>query len=397
MKRIFLSSLLIVCYSALWSQDLKFINVSTTHLPASVLGNHNSMDIRIGDIDQDGDPDMVLAIEFFKNVILINDGTGKFTDGSDRLPDKVATENPPPWRYYPYHDSEDVALADFDNDGDLDIVIVTEDDEINEYYLNDGKGYFTDVSASFPVTGVSNAVIAGDFDGDGWVDLIIGNNGQNNYLRNKEGTLIDETSGRLPQLEDITQDVEAYDIDRDGDLDLVIGNEKENLLLENDGKGVFRDITKKLLDPAYLENGETREADFADINGDGHIDLYFANANLFQGMPPVQRMLIWDPTTNRFKDETALRLGFTKDHSVIDADFADVDLDGDLDLLFQTLERPRIYLNDGQGFFTDETNQLLPGLTGMGIDVECYDFSGDGKPDLYFGNFRTGDFYFIQE
>ncbi len=349
--------------------------------------------MRIGDIDNDGDPDMVLAIEFYKNVILINDGKGLFTDGSDRLPDKTGSAEPKPWRYYPYHDSEDVALEDFDRDGDLDILIVTEDDQINEYYLNDGKGYFTDASEQLPVTGVSNAVIAGDFDGDGWIDVLIGNNGQNVYLRNNNGSFIDETSSRLPDRDDITQDLEAFDIDGDGDLDLVVGNERENFLLENDGQGHFRDITVQLLDTSVQENGETREADFADINGDGHVDLYFANVTLFQGMPPVQRMLIWKE--GKFRDETSARLGFTDLHSVVDADFADIDLDGDLDLFFQTLERPRIFINDGKGYFSDQTETLIPGIQGMGIDVEIHDFNGDGKPDFYLGNFRTGDRYFM--
>ncbi len=392
-----ITSLAILFSAACGAQDIQFRNVSVTHLPASVLSNHNTMDVRIGDIDNDGDPDLVLAVEYFKNVILINDGKGNFTDGSDRLPDKTATQNPAPWRYYPYHDSEDVALEDFDNDGDLDIVIVTEDDEINEYYINDGKGYFTDHSTEFPVTGVTNAVIAADFDNDGWTDLMLGNNGQNYYLRNNKGRFEDATADRMPVMEDITQDLEAFDFDQDGDPDVIVGNELDNILLENDGNGFFSDVTGRYIPEEYQENGETREADFADINGDGKVDLYFANVTLFQGMPPVQRMLIWDNNRRKFNDEALLRLGFTDTHSVVDADFADLNSDGAPDLLFQTLEGPRIFINDGQGFFTDRTRQLIPGLSGMGIDVEVYDLNGDGKPDLYFGNFRTSDFYLIQE
>lgn len=375
------------------AQELAFTNKSS-ELPATVRSSNNTMDIRSGDIDNDGDPDLVLAVEFYKNVILLNDGNGNFTNGSDRLPDKKATESPVPWRYYPYHDSEDVALEDFDNDGDLDIIIVTEDDQINEYYLNDGTGHFTDASDQIPVTGISNAVIAADFDGDGWTDIVIGNNGQNYYLKNQQGEWLNETATRLPLRKDITQDVEAVDIDGDGDQDLLIGNEKENYILENDGSGKFTDVTNRLLDPSVQENGETREADAADVDGDGLPDLYFANVTLFQGMPPVQRLLI--NRQGKFQDETAERLGFTDLYSVVDADFEDIDGDGDQDLIFQTLEMPRLYLNDGKGYFTDKT-ELLQGVSGMGIDAEVRDFNGDGRPDIYLGNFRTGDYYFIRK
>ncbi len=186
-------------------------------------------------------------------------------------------------------------------------------------------------------------------------------------------------------------------MDKDGDLDLVIGNEKKNYLLENDGTGKFSDITDRFIPEEYQVSGETREADFVDINGDGFVDLYFANVTLFQELPPVQRMLIWHPESNSFVDETLDRLGFSDSHSVVDADFRDIDLDGDVDLVYQTLEKPRIFLNNGSGKFIDMTEELFPKLNAMGIDVEIIDLTGDGKPDLYFGNFRTKDFYLIQK
>lgn len=389
-----LQSLFFIFPSLVFCQELPFfVNLSSQNLPEIVLQPTNTMDMRVGDVNSDGYPDLVLAVEFFKNIILINDGTGKFLDGSHRLPDKKAVLNEDPYPYYPYHDSEDVALEDFDNDGDLDILIVTEDDETNEYYLNDGKGYFDDVSHQLPVKGVSNAVIAHDFDNDGWIDVMIGNNGQNYYLKNDHGKFLNETNGRLPLRNDITQDLEAYDFDKDGDLDLIVANEHENYLLINDGTGKFEDATAKYINKEY-RNGETREADFADINGDGEVDLYFANVHLFQKYEPVQSLLI--NINGEFVDETLDRLGFTDLHSVLDADFVDIDNDGDLDLFYQTFERPRIFLNDGKGYFKDITENTFPELRGMGIDIEVADFNGDGLMDIYFGNFKTGDNLLLQ-
>lgn len=371
-----------------------FTNATTTNLPASGRGELNSMDAAVGDLDGDGDLDIVVGVEFLKNIILINDGNGKFTEESHRLPDLKVSQNPIPYSYYPYHDTEDIALADFDNDGDLDIVFITEDDQTNEYYVNDGKGNFSNASDKLPVGGISNAVIAADFDDDGFVDLMIGNNGQNFYLKNNRGKWVDETKLRLPVINDITQDLGFGDFDGDGDIDVIVGNEKENVLLINDGKGYFSDETGNLIDPDFQVSGETREAEFADINMDGKMDLFFANVFMFQQMKPIQRLLI--NTDNGFADETEKRLGFSDNTSCVDVKFKDLNNDGAPDLILTTTGGPLILINDGKGFFTNITSSAIGNIKGMGVDAEAADFNGDGKPDLYFSNFRGSDLLFIQ-
>ena len=376
--------------------SLRFTDASDTHLPEIVKKSLNTMDARSIDIDGDGDLDLVLAMEFVKNVILINDGKGKFSDGSGRLPYLAATITPKPFPYYPYGDTEDVAIADYDGDGDLDILFVAEDNQTNEFYLNEGRAFYTNATDRIPVTGTSNAVIARDFDKDGLVDGIIGNNGQNIYLRNLgDARFEDETQKRLPTREDITQDIKAFDVDKDGDLDLLIGNEKENFLLFNDGKGYFTDVTARYIAPDAQVAGETRDVEFADIDGDGQADLFFANVFLFQKQIPIQRMLM--RRGEKFVDETEKRLGFTSTHSIMDANFVDIDGDGDLDLVLATIEQPRLYLNDGKGFFTDVTTQALPEHRVMGVHVEVADYNGDGLPDIYFANFRGPDKLLLQQ
>ncbi|HEV3050051.1 MAG TPA: VCBS repeat-containing protein, partial [Longimicrobium sp.] len=91
----------------------------------------SSMDSQAFDADGDGDLDLLIAKEVQPNVLLLNDGTGRLT---------VAPAGTLPGGSY---DSEDVAVADFDRDGDLDAAIAAEDDRMSELYLNDGHGVFT--------------------------------------------------------------------------------------------------------------------------------------------------------------------------------------------------------------------------------------------------------------
>ena len=355
-----------------------FQDVTATHLPAGVTDGF-SMDARFTDLDADGDADLVVACEFCRNLLLLNDGTGRFTDARDRFP---ATER----------DSEDVGIADFDGDGDLDVVLVSEDDEVNELYLNDGTGRFTDASDRLPVTSVSNALVVADVDGDGTPDLLIGNNGQNRLLLNDGAArFTDATAEHLPARADVTQDLELGDADGDGDLDLIVGNEDANRLLLNDGTGRFTDAPEGAL-PLRATPEETREADFGDVDGDGDLDLFFANIGFFvDGADPQDRLLL-NNGQGRFTDVTTSQLPADSDQT-FDGDFIDLDGDGDLDLIVGTMadvrgERAdapyRAYQNDGNGLFLDATATLLPATAlGNGFDIEAADVDGDGRLDLY--------------
>ena len=395
MKKVFCLGLVMLICANTFSQKISFSNATETNLPEISKKPRNSMDAKVGDIDNDGDLDIVVAVEFVKNIVLINDGMGKFSDESFRLPDIEAEQTAKPYPYYPYHDTEDIALKDFDNDGDLDLIFVTEDDQVNEFYLNNGGGHFLDRTAELPATGVSNGVLAEDFDGDGWIDVIIGNNGQNIYLKNQEGKFVEETSLHIPLVDDITQDLQSIDFDKDGDLDVIVANEKANRFFINDGYGKFTDVTADFFDDNVITD-ETREATFADVDGDGDFDIYFANVYMFQQVEPIQRLMINNGNDQKFSDETELRLGFTKDYSIIDGTFSDLDGDSDLDLVLLTHLGPKLFENDGKGYFTDITSASFGDIKGDGVDTEVADFNGDGKPDIFIGCFRASDILLIQ-
>lgn len=328
-----------------------------------------SMDVQAADIDQDGDLDIILANEFKANTILINNGKGQFADESEqRLPQ-------------PVHDSEDVVVKDFNQDGLPDLLFCSEDDKVHELYLNKGKGVFAKADYQFPDS-EANAVVAADLNGDKKPDVIFGNNGQNTVYLNqgKGGFKADEK--RLPKLTKVTQDLALMDVDNDGDLDLFEANEDGNVLYRNNGKGFFEDVSGTNLPKA--DNLETRKVAFADVDHDGDVDFFLANVN-FRGNKNPQNRLFINDGKGKFSDDTDLRLPKDTDHT-IDAIFEDLNNDGHPDLVLGNVFGAHIkaYINDGKGHFTDETLNILgKKYVRDALGVIAADLNGDGKKDLY--------------
>jgi len=362
-----------------------FTNVSTTNLPVADL-TRLSMDAASADFDNDGDLDILIANEHRPNILLINDGKGKFSNGSSRIPQIN-------------HDSEDIGIADFDHDGDLDIVIVSEDDKTNEFYLNNGDGTFLNAGERIPVTGTSNAVLVVDINADGHADIVIGNNGQNFILINDgKAQFTDETEIRLPAVNDVTQSMAAGDLNNDGFIDLVFANEGKNRILINNGKGVFKDESAARMDyRASLE--ESREVALGDIDGDGDLDIFFGNVAAFVENADKQNRLLINDGKGYFMDVTKANLPKDQDRS-FGGTFFDIDNDGDLDIITGNVNGGqfggstpfRVYLNNGKGKFSDGTDLVFPAsATGRGFDMEFADFDNDGTIDIYLANRGTAD------
>jgi len=110
---------------------------------------HNSYDVALGDLDEDGDLDAFVANQGQVNRVYLNDGSGSFI-GSDATSDT--------------HNSFDVALGDLDGDGDLDAFIANCSSQINRVYLNDGSGSFIGSDATTDAH-ESYGVALGDLDG----------------------------------------------------------------------------------------------------------------------------------------------------------------------------------------------------------------------------------------
>ena len=388
-KVVFFSALIVVfteAYSQLTGKVSLYEDVTKTHLPYEDL-QQLSMDAGIADLDQDGDLDILIANEHRPNILLINDGKGHFSNESKT---RIPQVN---------HDSEDIGIADFDLDGDPDIIVVSEDDETNELYLNNGDGTFYDGGDRIPVTGVSNSVVVFDVNLDGAPDIIIGNNGQNRLLINDgKAGFQDETVERLGTFLDVTQDLTLADIDGDGDADLLVGNEDANRVLINDGKGYFVDESSERL-PYRSELEETREVDVADIDNDGDLDILFGNVQAFVEKAVRQNRLLLNDGNGFFTDITNSHL--PKDNNrCFSVAFVDVDNDGDADIMTGNTNGPKfdgmtafsIYLNDGEGKFSNTLGILPFSVKGRGFDIDFADFNGDDIKDFFLSNRGSQDF-----
>ncbi|MDY6983953.1 MAG: VCBS repeat-containing protein, partial [Pseudomonadota bacterium] len=256
--------------------------VSQTHLPPNLAGA--CMNAAAGDADGDGDLDLALAMEFEPKILLLNDGSGRFSDASTQLPRTV-------------HDSEDVAFADFDGDGDLDLVFVSEDDRTDELFINDGTARYTDASERLATDDVTNGLILMDLDGDGRLDVLTANIGPERALiSDGQGGFRDETDTRWPQGQaqgdSRTQALETGDVDGDGDLDVIVANEGQNhLYLNEDGNLV--DVTATHL-PAIVD--ETRDIRAVDVDRDGDLDLIVGNVTFTLQVSAQDYLLLNDGT-----------------------------------------------------------------------------------------------------
>ena len=196
---------------------------------------NNSTKIDLADIGSDGDLDAVVASPGATE-LLINYGSGNFSATvlsavTPPGPSGIAVPFPPFFTKI----SAEAIFTDIDNDGDPDILIANENPipggqpgDLNEAFINDGSGNFSAEPSRLP-SAIDNTsgIAAGDIDADGDTDLIIGNLGQNLiYVNDGTDHFCDETASRVPAIIDSTRKVVLADLDGDGDLDLVTGNSR---------------------------------------------------------------------------------------------------------------------------------------------------------------------------
>ena len=241
----------------------------------------------------------------------------------------------------------------------------------------------------------TNKVELADLNGDGWVDLLFANGGD--YREPGEPTLsrifLNQGPGKkyIDATEDIFGDepmlcrvIKTADVNGDGRVDIFFGAtyQTASRLLLGDGKGGFEDVSATHLPEHALSLGD---AEFGDADLDGDLDLVLADWGPGNPMEneggPVWLWLNdglgrFAPAVDAMPDKE-IRFSW-------DIEFADVDNDFDLDLMVSSKmgEGGSLYLNDGEGKYSDATEGKMPQRTNN-YEYEPIDLNGDGYLDTF--------------
>ena len=209
----------------------------TAEAGVTTSGEGKSLGVVWGDYDNDGDQDIYVANDSMRNFLFQNDGSGTFRDVT--LLAGVGYSE----------DGQTQAgmgtdLGDFDGDGWLDIVVTNLDFEYNALYRGDASGIFADVSYNSGLAEPSlNYVGFGtfffDYDNDGWLDVFVAN---------------------------------GHIVDNIADFGSVSTYEQPNFLFRNNGDGTFDDVSKTTAEVFTMED-VARGAAAGDVDGDGDEDI----------------------------------------------------------------------------------------------------------------------------
>lgn len=338
--------------------------------------------VSTGDLNNDGAQDIVLTgVEAYRTpvetVVYLGNGDGTYASVSDNLPGAFFASN---------------SLGDVNNDGNLDLLITGSNGESSssevyqaELFLGDGTGSFSPSGAS--LTGVERGSSAmADFNEDGNLDMVISGYvstpAQNTpsttlYLGNGDGTFTASTSGLL-QLG--FTDTEVTDFNNDGHLDIAMvgydGTNRRAVVHLGDGTGAFTQAGNGLRGSS---NASLRAGD---LNNDGTQDLVITAT--------------MEPASNNAEWVTRVYLGngdgsFTELPSDLtwttQGELALADLNGDanLDLLLTgvlaNLEPfTGVFFGDGNGGFDRQPDGLPDIRNGV---VHVFDADGDANPDIF--------------
>ena len=384
--------------------------------------------VAVEDIDGDGFLDILSSSCDYREPTRYyrNQGDGTFKDLTEKagLKDQTGAFN--------------VRLADYDGDGDMDILLLRgaflrQLGEVRNSLLeNDGRGHFQDVThraglaePAYP----TGTACWGDFDGDGDLDLFVGNEtasqAKREYRRNPcqlfrnngDKTFTDVAAEAGVQSFIYVKGVACADIDNDGDLDLVVTNfghqrvpaniRGRTLLYRNRGNGIFDEVGRDW----GIEGPHDRAFAtwFFDYDNDGWQDLYIACyetslehevADFLKTQTPEGRTRLYRNNEGKNFIDVTDSTNLLAVNSTMGASFGDIDNDGYLDVYlgtgsayYQHLVPNRFFQNkDGQSF-EERTFELGLGHLQKGHGIAFSDFDNDGDQDIYAqlgGNF-VGD------
>lgn len=312
-----------------------------------------------------------------QNMLYINNTNGTFSTVTD---DSIVEH---------YIRAVGASFADVDNDGDLDGYVVSwgsgGQPKRNFFYRNNGNGTFNfepEVAPNLTYSETANWI---DLNNDQLLDLYITNSAlalRNLYFENQgNGTFVERTDLSITNEVKPSRSVDWVDYDNDGDNDLFITNEgnNRNTLYRNDGSNNFTQIT----DLAIVQDiRNSMGSSWADVDNDGDFDLLITNWGQPNQLFINDNGIFTEMTGSAIANETFSSFG---------AVFGDIDNDGDLDLFIgnaynDTHFKNSVFINDGFGNFTQDTTSALANYNGWTYGAAFGDYNNDGWLDIILAN-----------
>lgn len=345
----------------------------------------------IGDVDNDGDLDIVVSVTGASNRLHRNNGNGTFAS-----PENIFAETDAAFS---------LELGDFNGDGWLDFVTGAQT-QVTRVYLNNGSGSFNNPSnlADSPATGATVNMVVADFNRDGILDVVEGNNNERKflYLGVGDGTFNNAVAGFFPEETDQTYDVVGFDFDGDGFKDVAAahqgsGNSLYTMTATETGtmvnSGSSTAVSKRIDDGSTAQIASVRLDATDSIPTNARISYSVSNDNGTRFVPvePGLPVAFSDPADNRIKWRADLEsdnpLGVslpTVDTIQVAINNTPVIAGGDLPNLTVTEGNPSNA--DFSGFVSDtDGDQLRYTISGMpvgtGLSMELFTGILSGTPN----------------
>ena len=326
--------------------------------------------IASADFDGDGDADVVAARFSGTLAWYANDGNGTFSAQPPLTTDDGGVDA--------------VFTVDLDSDGDVDVLSVSSVDKNLSWYENAGDGSFgPQIVIAQPSTSPSD-VLAEDLDTDGDLDVVVSeyNNGDIKWYENDGAETFGD--GQLVAGNAFgSRSIDVADFDGDGDPDLISGNAASNRIgwYANDGTGSFgfeQIIT--------FDIGKVRSVVAADLDGDGDDDVLAASGDGDYWTPNEEGIVAWfeNDGTGNFSSENILT---NTAGGVYTVRAPDIDNDGDRDALYGSYPNNNILWQENNGNGTFGAAREVS-ITAEGVwSVETADINSDGQLDVIAGLF----------
>jgi len=279
---------------------------------------------------------------------------------------------------------------DYNNDGFLDIYLVNNGSS-NKLYMNTTGTNFTEVGVVMGVAnnGTGRGCAIADFNSDGLLDIVVGNFSQSIILyKNNFSSFSRYTDTAGMNLLSYGGSINWFDYNRDGRIDCYVGNNgippRANYFFRNNNLINFTQIADSV---GFTDVTSTLSTACADFDNDGDVDIFTGSQTLFAG----KTNFLYKNNGNGTFTDVSIASGLLVINYSWGADWGDYDNDGDLDLYVANFNGVNnLFKNNGNGTFTDVA--LVLGVANNSGSFTCgwADYDNDGLLDLFLGNDGNG-------